>query len=306
MNCYRIKAWDAVFENNRSRQFEEPSYVNWPVRRDSEGFASLMRDAAGMAAFGLFGALVQWLGRQPAQCRRTGYLYDDKGAMTPQRFAARMAAPLADVAAAWERLVAIGWLTPCTADEVPVECRSGADVPPTTRRRGDTQVTPKCHPSDSEVTPKCYGTERTGVDRNGLERTGSENTPDNSAADDGGQESRKGIAGGHPFRPPAPSVQVVRDAATVRAALAALHIDGAALEGLASAESLTLDVLRDTVAEITAQPGVRNPKRLLVSVLCERHGVKIEKGAKHRIGPNVSGVVAKFEQVRRSKMGGGA
>lgn len=304
MTCYRIKAWDAVFENNRSRQFEEPSYVNWPVRRDSEGFASLMRDAAGMAAFGLFGALVQWLGRQPAQCRRTGYLYDDKGAMTPQRFAARMAAPLADVSAAWERLVAIGWLTPCTDDEVPVECRYGADVPTPTRRRGDTQVTPKCHPSDSDVTPKCYGTERTGVDRNGLERTGVQHTTERNP--DTGGEGREGNAGGHPFRPPAPSVQLVRDAANVRAALAALHIDGAALEGLASAESLTLEVLRETVAEITGQPGVRNPKRLLVSVLCERHGVKIEKGAKHRIGPNVSGVVAKFEQVRRSKMGGGA
>ena len=107
---YAIKNWNGIFENNRSRQLDEPTYVNWPVRRDSEGFASLMRDAKGMAAFGLFGALVQWFGRQPSTIRRAGVLADDKGPMTPERFAVRTGAQARDVRAAWERLVSVGWL----------------------------------------------------------------------------------------------------------------------------------------------------------------------------------------------------
>jgi hypothetical protein len=289
---YAIKSWNDIFENNRSRTFDEPKYVNWPVRRDSEGFASLMRDAKGMAAFGVFGALVQWIGRQPVRNRRHGVLADDKGPMTPERFAVRMGAPIRDVRAAWDRLVSIGWLVTVTAASL--DCH-----------QTDTEVTPDCHPTDTVLTPKCYGAERSGKDRSGEERSGGQN----DAGGVGGGSPESHSLGHPPARPPKPppaAVEAVRDARSVRDALAALHIDGKALGDLAASETLTLDVLRETVAEIVNRPGVRNPKRLLVSVLCERHGVKIEKGAKYRIGSEVNGVVAQFEAVRRSKMGGGA
>ena len=74
---YAIKDWNSVFENNKSRTFDTPSYVNWPVRRDSEAFATLMHDASGIAAFGIFGALVQWMGKRPASVRKYGILADD-------------------------------------------------------------------------------------------------------------------------------------------------------------------------------------------------------------------------------------
>lgn len=146
---YAIKAWNDIFENNRSRQFDEPKYVNWPVRRDSEGFASLMRDVKGMAAFGLFGALVQWLGRQPANARRAGVLADDKGEMTPERFAVRMGARAVDVRAAWDRLVSVGWIVKVTS--LSQDCH-----------HDDIQVTVDRHPFDTEPTPTCAGEERRG------------------------------------------------------------------------------------------------------------------------------------------------
>lgn len=294
---YAIKAWNDIFENNRSRQLNEPTYVNWPVRRDSEGFASLMRDAKGMAAFGLFGALVQWLGRQPVNMRRSGALADDKGEMTPDRFAVRMGAPVRDVRAAWDRLVSIGWLVTVT-------------TPSLERHQNDAEVTPERPHSDGEVTALCAGAERSGEERKGLERSGVGNDADDDT-DEGGGEARKGIAHGHPpARPPAKArhspVDDLRGVESVRAALEALRIDGAALDGLSVAPTLTLEVLRATVEEIERRANVRNPKRLLVSVLCERHGVKIEKGANVRIGmSDIAGALAKFEEIKRQKFSAG-
>lgn len=273
---YAIKNWNAIFENNRSRQLDEPTYVNWPVRRDSEGFASLMRDAKGMAAFGLFGALVQWFGRQPTAIRRRGVLGDDKGPMTPERFAVRTGAPLRDVRSAWDRLVAVGWLL------------------------SDVQVTPECPQTDAVVTALCAGAERSGADGMGGDRSGAESSTSNVAAGGAG-EGQKVISHGHPPARPS-AVDALRNAESIRAALECLRIDGAALDGLSASPTLTLDVLRATVEEIEQRPNVRNPKRMLVSVLCERHGVKIEKGAKHRIASSdVAGALARFEAIKREK-----
>ncbi len=289
---YAIKSWNDIFENNRSRTFDEPKYVNWPVRRDSEGFASLMRDAKGMIAFGVFGALVQWVGRKPYQQRRHGVLGDDKGPLTPERFAVRMGAPVREVRAAWERLVSIGWLV--TVDAASLDCH------PT-----DTEVTPECRPTDTAMPPKCYGAERSGEERRGKDWSGGETDAAN-VADGGAGEGQKVISHGHPpARPPEarPSaVDALRSAESIRAALECLRIDGAALDGLSASPTLTLDVLRATVEEIEQRPNVRNPKRMLVSVLCERHGVKIEKGAKHRIASSdVAGALARFEAIKREK-----
>jgi len=293
---YAIKAWNAIFENNRSRQLDEPTYVNWPVRRDSEGFASLMRDAKGIAAFGIFAALAQWMGRQPMKTRLLGILADDKGPLTPERFAVRMGAPVRDVRAAWDRLASIGWLV--EVDEASLD-----------RHKTDAEVAPERPPSDRAMTVKCAGAERSGWDRRGLERSGGEIDAANVVAGVDGGNPESHSLGHPPARPPqAPpaAIEAVRDAGSVRAALEALHIDGKALNELAASETLTLEGLRETVEEITQRPGVRNPKRLLVTVLCERHGVTIEKGDKYRLGANVAGVLAQFEAVKRAKMGGGA
>lgn len=288
MTCYRIKDWDSVFENRRTRELDGLRYVCWPTSQNSEAFNVLIRTNAGREALGIFGALVQWAARAPVR----GTLVDHKGPLTPARFAARFSVPEADAVAAFELLASplIGWLE--SADQAPTDRRPGADVVPTECR------------STAEGTD---GNGRTGVDRNGLERTGA--VPGTRPTPTKPKPAGESNALGHPSVRPAETkpavVDAVQQAENVRAALEALRIDGEALRGLASSATLTLDELRTTVDEITKQPGVRNPKRLLVAVLCERHGVKIEKGSKYRMGGDVTGLLAKFEAVRRSKLGGG-
>lgn len=293
---YAIKDWNAVFENNKSRTMDVPSYVNWPVRRNSEAFAVLMQDSGGMIAFGLFGALVQWVGARPRAARMTGILADEKGALTPERMAVRMGAPRRIVRAAWERLVSVGWLVAVNETDA-------------ARPSSDGEVSAKCPPSDRDVTPKCYGTERngTGEDRNGLKRDGTESDDADEPTPPPEQRPRAGESNSHPLpsvRPSVPSRTELNGSMSVAEALAALRIDGEAARALAVAEGLDVPTLRGIVAQIDAQPGVRNPKRLLVSVLCQRFGVTLTKAKKHSIGCDVRNIVAEVERIRSAKIGG--
>lgn len=293
---YAIKDWNTVFENNKSRQFDVPTYVNWPVRRDSEAFATLMHDSSGIAAFGIFGALVQWMGKRPSSVRKYGILADEKGELTPERFALRMKAPRKVVEAAWARLVSVGWLV--AVDEATAECF-----------RTDLQVPAECPQGAREPTPKCYGTERngTGEDRNGEERNGTEREDADVPTPKPAGEARAG--GIHSpslpsVRPSVPSRTELDGTMSVAEALAALRIDGEAARALEAAEGLDVPTLRGIVAQIDAQPGVRNPKRLLVSVLCQRFGVALTKAKKHSIGSDVRNIVAEVERIRTAKIGG--
>lgn len=130
MTCYRIKDWDSVFENRRTRELDGLRYVCWPTSQNSEAFNVLIRTNAGREALGIFGALVQWAARAPVR----GTLVDHKGPLTPARFAARFSVPEADAVAAFELLASplIGWLE--SADAPPIDRRPSADVVPTARR----------------------------------------------------------------------------------------------------------------------------------------------------------------------------
>lgn len=130
MICYRIKDWDLVFENRRTRELDSLRYVSWPTSQDSEAFNILIRTNEGREALGVFGALVQWAARAPVR----GVLADDKGPMTPARFAARYGIPEASASSLFAVLASplIGWLE--SADRAPTERRSGADDAPTERR----------------------------------------------------------------------------------------------------------------------------------------------------------------------------
>lgn len=120
----KIKAWQRVFENNRTRELDAPRYVCWPTKQDSEGFCELARTAEGTVALGVFGVLVQWASRAPVR----GVLADERGEMNAERYAKRYGLPVADAQVAFATLVAVGWLE--TDDELPTDCRSGADVVP--------------------------------------------------------------------------------------------------------------------------------------------------------------------------------
>lgn len=105
---YAIKGWDETFENNKSRAIVSPSYVAWPVRRDSEAFQHLSRMTNFLEAFGLFALLVQLAARQNPR----GVLKDDRGDITPERLAKRYGKPVKTLKEAWESLANadVGWL----------------------------------------------------------------------------------------------------------------------------------------------------------------------------------------------------
>lgn len=108
MKTYRIKDWDRVFENHRSRELKSLDYVSWPVRSKSEAFQFLMRSPEGVLAFGVFSAIVS----EAARCPARGVLADEKGPITVRRLAVRLGTPEALLEAAVNLLTSedVGWL----------------------------------------------------------------------------------------------------------------------------------------------------------------------------------------------------
>lgn len=108
MKTYRIKDWNRVFENHRSRELKALDYVSWPVRSTSEAFKFLMRSQEGVLAFGVFSALVA----EAARCPARGVLADEKGPITVRRMALRLGTPESVIEAAVKLLTSddVGWL----------------------------------------------------------------------------------------------------------------------------------------------------------------------------------------------------
>ena len=287
---YRIKSWDAVFENRRSRELDAVKYVCWPTNQDSEGFCILSRTAEGTIALGVFGALVQWASKAPAR----GTLADERGDMTPSRYSLRYGLPLVTVEAAWTLLIQVGWLEECPI----TECRSTADAAPT-ERRPSADAAPTTRRSSAEGLERngTDGRERKGTDRNG---TDAHCSPDVQPPTHDANQSKGKLSSLPSVRPSRTELDGVL---SLPDALTALRIDGEAAEALANAEGLDVPTLREIVAQIDAQPGVRNPKRLLVSVLCQRFGITLTKTKKHSIGGDVRNIVAEIERIRTAKIG---
>ena len=105
---WKIRDWDGTFENNKSRILKAPTWVSWPVRKDSESFVFLTRSPLFLQAFGLFALLVQLAARQSPR----GFLRDDRGDITPERIARRYNTDPKTTAKAWELLASpdVGWI----------------------------------------------------------------------------------------------------------------------------------------------------------------------------------------------------
>lgn len=134
---HAIKDWNEVFENYRTREVGELSYVMWPLRRRGEAFLSLMASPEGLQAFGVFALLVQIVAGCPKPYRLRGELCDDRGPVTPERVAAKMGAPVELVAKAFARLLSpeVGWLVEVGNGSPPTKHRSTTDEAPTGHRR---------------------------------------------------------------------------------------------------------------------------------------------------------------------------
>jgi hypothetical protein len=54
ITVYQIPGWDHHFENNKSRDIDECSYVAMPNKQHGMGFTRIMAQPAGAAIFGVW------------------------------------------------------------------------------------------------------------------------------------------------------------------------------------------------------------------------------------------------------------
>lgn len=124
---WRIKDWDALYENSRSRELKVLSYVPVPNKQDGEGFLELIEDHQnGPAHLGAWLAILQIASKctrsTEARPYRDGTLRRRDGTALDCRSLARkshLPAELLDEV--MPRLVSIGWI------EVIGESRHGAE-----------------------------------------------------------------------------------------------------------------------------------------------------------------------------------
>ena len=75
MLVFKIKHWNSIFENNRSREIRNPSWVAMPNRHDTLGFRTLISRPNGVALYGAWCILVQVASR----CNPHGTLVCNNG-----------------------------------------------------------------------------------------------------------------------------------------------------------------------------------------------------------------------------------
>lgn len=114
MKVYRVKDWDQNFENNKSRERNECSFVCVPNKQDGMGFARVMAQPDGAAIYGIWNLI---LGACSQQRRpRQGWLTHDGhptgSAWTPDDLALKFRRPEVEIVRAIEVLASekVGWL----------------------------------------------------------------------------------------------------------------------------------------------------------------------------------------------------
>jgi len=75
MKMYRIREWDAHYENNRTRGMKSLGWVPIPVNLSGDGYTMIMEQKDGPSIFGAFVALVE----VAAQCSPRGTLVRSSG-----------------------------------------------------------------------------------------------------------------------------------------------------------------------------------------------------------------------------------
>ena len=106
--AWAIKDWNDVWEDYRSREVSRLHWIKFKLDRNSEAYPLLVSSRQGVAAYGVFWALVLVAARCPVR----GVLADERGPMTTARLAARtrISAELIEEAVAVLAGPEIGWL----------------------------------------------------------------------------------------------------------------------------------------------------------------------------------------------------
>lgn len=157
MMVYQIPMWDEEFENNKSRDVDECSFVAMPNKQHGMGLTRILAREDGAAVFGIWCLILQAASRQPRP--RQGWLTDDGQAnglpWDAEDMALRWRRPVTEIQNALAVLSSakIGWLVAvemASADSVPPNCQAGAVVVPPKCRPGAEALPTDCPPTTLE------------------------------------------------------------------------------------------------------------------------------------------------------------
>lgn len=150
---YRIREWDTLFENNRTREMKRMDWVPIPNRMDGNGYLTLVSHRHGAAHFGAWIAILEIASRCPVR----GTLTQASGGVHTASTLARVSRMSVEViSTALRRLVEVGWID--LYDETAV---------------ANSTVTLKI-PQEPAPRATRARTEENGTERNGTEEKGIE------------------------------------------------------------------------------------------------------------------------------------
>jgi hypothetical protein len=147
MKAYRIKDWDEIYENNRSRTVKECRWVAIPNRHDGEGFKRVMRHDRASDIFTAFVLILQVASR----CQPRGSLVRDGRPHDADSLALKTSGRREWFEIALEVLSApdIGWIE---SFDVPDSQANACDYQQTV-----SSLSADCHPPASQVTKEWKG-----------------------------------------------------------------------------------------------------------------------------------------------------
>ncbi len=104
---WRVKDWDRLFENSRTRAYDRLGWVPMPNKHDGDGYTSLVEHDHGAAHYGAWCVLVQ----VASKCSPRGTLIRDNGVAHDAESLSRLTRISARIfREAIPRLIEIGWL----------------------------------------------------------------------------------------------------------------------------------------------------------------------------------------------------
>lgn len=122
---FRIRNWNELYENNRTRDLKRLDWVPIPNRMDGDGYTELLDHPNGAAHLGAWIALVQIA----SKCQTRGTLSREGGAGHDPKTLSRISRiPAAIFEEAIPRFVEIGWLENITVREFKL-LQAGAEIP---------------------------------------------------------------------------------------------------------------------------------------------------------------------------------
>ena len=175
MKAYRIKDWDEIYENNRSRTVKELQWVAIPNRHDGEGFKLVMQHARASEIFTAFVLILQVASRCEFQGKR-GVLVRDGRPHDAASLALKTGGRSEWFELALEALSSpeIGWIEPFEVPDSQANarhCQPPVSPLPASCQRPASQVTKKegRKEGDEKLTTKC-GKALTGESKELAER----------------------------------------------------------------------------------------------------------------------------------------